>query len=298
MRYPELSECRICPRECGVDRYQSLGFCGASNELTVNLAQLHFGEEPPISGSRGSGTIFFSHCNLKCVYCQNYTISCDGWGDALSEQALAEMMLDLQQQGAHNINLVTPSHYSPQIRCSLQLAKESGLSIPIVWNSNAYEKPEVLASLEGLVDIWLPDWKYYHGVYAKKYSMAADYPQVALTAIKEMYRQAGALSTDESGLARKGLLLRLLVLPNGLSGTSDILRQLAYELGTDIPLSLMAQYYPAGKATDYAELSRGINMNEYQKVLDTASELGFTSIYMQELSCSDEWTPRFKNTET
>lgn len=296
MRYPELSDCHICPRDCGVDRYQIPGFCGASDQLTVNLAQLHFGEEPPISGSRGSGTIFFSHCNLKCVFCQNYSISCEGWGDLLSEEDLAEMMLNLEQQGAHNINLVTPSHYSPQIRYTLRMAKEMGLSVPIVWNSNAYEKPDVLASLEGLVDIWLPDWKYFHGVYAKRYSFAADYPQVALKAIREMYRQTGALTLDASGLAQKGVLLRLLVLPNGLSGTSDILREIAYELGTDLPIIIMAQYYPAGKAMHYPELSRGINCEEYQKVLDTASELGFSSIYAQELSCSDEWTPRFIKT--
>lgn len=291
--FPALLECQVCPHNCGVNRYEQPGFCGAGAGIAINLAQLHYGEEPPISGSAGSGTIFFSHCNLKCVFCQNYTISREGFGSIYSEAELVRMMLDLQQRGAHNINLVSPTHYSPQLRSAIIAAKQGGLKVPIVWNSNAYEKPEVLAELEGLVDIWLPDYKYYHGIYAQKYSNAKDYPQVAFAAIREMYRLCGPLQVDAAGIATKGVLLRMLVLPNGLSSTSFSLRKFADEMGSDLPLSLMAQYYPAGKASEYTELNRGINAAEYQKVLDTASELGFSSIYVQELSCSDLWTPRF-----
>jgi putative pyruvate formate lyase activating enzyme len=175
----------------------------------------------------------------------------------------------------------------------LQIAHREGLKIPVLWNSSAYEKVETLRALEDYVDIYLPDWKYYHSLYARRYSRAEDYPAVAFAAIQEMVRQKGYLSCDEQGIAQKGVLLRLLVLPRGISGTEDILRKLADEIGTDMPLSLMAQYYPAGEAFRFPELSRGITEAEYQKVLDTAMQLGFTRVYQQELSCSDEWTPEF-----
>ena len=175
-----LQECRICPRDCGVDRYISNGFCDAGADLRINLAQLHFGEEPVISGSRGSGTIFFTHCNLKCVFCQNYSISQEGFGSYCSPEDLSDLMLDLQQQGAHNINLVTPTHYSLLIGDALVLAKENGLKIPVVWNSNAYEKVETLAQMEGLVDIYLPDYKYSYAAYGKLYSSAPDYPEIEI----------------------------------------------------------------------------------------------------------------------
>ncbi|MDD3577736.1 MAG: radical SAM protein [Candidatus Cloacimonetes bacterium] len=292
--FPELLSCMVCPHNCGVNRYLERGFCGASANLAINLAQLHFGEEPPISGSRGSGTIFFCHCNLKCVFCQNYLISNQGYGSSYDLESLVQMMLDLAEHGAHNINLVTPTHYSPQIRKAIATARYKGLNVPIVWNSNAYEKTEAIESLSGLVDIWLPDYKYYHPIYAQKYSSARDYPGQAFKAIKQMYAQSGPLNLDEKGIAQKGVLIRILVLPNGLAGAEFSLRKIAEEIGIDVPLSLMAQYYPAGKAGDYQELSRGISDHEYQKVLDTASELGFSSIYSQELSCSDFWTPKFK----
>jgi putative pyruvate formate lyase activating enzyme len=261
--------------------------------VAINLYQLHFGEEPPISGTRGSGTIFFSHCNLKCVFCQNYTISCQGFGSSLGEESVIRIMLELQEQGAHNINLVTPTHYTPQLRAIIASARAQGLKIPLLWNSSAYEKVETLKSLNSLVDIYLPDLKYSHGVYAKKYSHAVDYPAVALDAIKEMYSQVGPLSVDADGIAQKGVLVRLLVLPQGLSGTENNLRRLADEIGPDVPVSLMGQYYPAGEAGKYPELGRGVSDDEYQKVLDTASDLGFSSVYVQELSSNDFWTPKF-----
>jgi len=202
-------------------------------------------------------------------------------------------MLDLQKQGAHNINLVTPTHYTPQLRVIIASARAQGLKIPLLWNSSAYEKVETLKSLNSLVDIYLPDLKYSHGVYAKKYSHAVDYPAVALDAIKEMYSQVGPLSVDADGIAQKGVLVRLLVLPQGLSGTENNLRRLADEIGPDVPVSLMGQYYPAGEAGKYPELGRGVSDDEYQKVLDTANELGFSNVYVQEISSNDFWTPKF-----
>lgn len=290
---PQMLDCRICPRDCGVDRYRAIGFCGAGAYTQVNLWDLHHGEEPPISGTRGSGTVFFSHCNLKCVFCQNYSISCQGFGREVSIAELTTLMLVLQDRGAHNINLVTPTHYTPQIIEALQDARRQGLEIPVLWNSSAYEKVETLAALEPLVDIYLPDWKYFHGLYARRYSHAENYPQVAQAAIREMLRQKGYLQCNEEGIATQGVLLRLLVLPRGISGTEDILREVAEDFGTELPLSLMAQYYPAGEASKYPELSRGITAAEYDKVVTTALELGFTRVYQQELSCSDEWTPDF-----
>lgn len=291
--FPELAACRICPRDCGVNRYLTDGFCGASAELKINLVSLHHGEEPCLSGIRGSGTIFFSWCNLRCVFCQNYSLSVQGWGTEITCLELADAMLNLQNQGAHNINLVTPTHYSIHIIAAVNDAKDRGLTIPIVWNSSAYEKPETLKQLKGLVDIYLPDFKYGHGIYAAKYSHARDYPEVALAAIQEMFSQVGLLQFGADGIATQGIMIRILVLPNGLAGSKKVLQLLAENLGTEIHLSLMGQYYPAGEAALYPELTRGISQKEYQEVLDAALQLGFENIYVQELSCNDTWTPRF-----
>jgi len=294
MIYPAMQLCDICPRHCRVDRYKQTGFCGAPAELVVNMHTLHHGEEPSLSGTRGSGTIFFSWCNLRCVFCQNYDLSVLGWGHEISYSELSQMMLDLQQSGAHNINLVTPTHYTPQIVEAIKQAKENGLTIPLVWNSSSYEKVSTLQMLEGLIDIYLPDYKYAHGVYAHKYSSATDYPATALAAVKEMNRQVGTLQSDAEGIAVKGLIIRLLVLPEGLSGTRKTLRTIAEELGTQHTLSIMGQYYPAGDASKYPELQRGITELEYNAVVDAATELGFSHLYTQELSCSDTWTPNFE----
>ncbi|MEN6444476.1 MAG: radical SAM protein [Candidatus Cloacimonas sp.] len=295
MQYPQMLSCNICPRNCGIDRTIQPGFCGVTQNLKVNLVTKHFGEEPPLTGNRGSGTIFFSGCNLRCVFCQNYEISTGGKGKYITEDKLIELMLNLQKEGAHNINLVTPTHYTPQIRESLITAKKEGLTIPVVWNSSAYEKVETLQTLKGLIDIYLPDFKYAHKIYAGKYSSALDYPSFALAAIKEMFAQTGLLEIDQQGIAQQGMIIRLLILPDGLSGCKENLRLLADELNLNITLSLMGQYYPAGKAMNYKELSRGITEKEYQDVVDTALELGFTNIYTQEISHSDVWTPDFSN---
>lgn len=294
MPYQEMERCCICPRECGINRYQNTGFCGAGAEAEINLATLHHGEEPPISGTRGSGTIFFSHCNLRCVFCQNYQISSLGWGRAVSSSALADLMLELQAKGAHNINLVTPTHFSTQIGDALQQAKTRGLSLPVVWNSSAYEKVETLRNMQGLVDIWLPDYKYAHGIYARKYSQAVDYPQVAKAALQEMFAQSGHLQTDAQGLAQRGMLVRLLVLPHRLAGTMESLRMLAETFSTELNLSLMAQYYPAGKAGEYPELNRGLSAEEYAEAIAWVQDMGFENVWVQELKPTPQWTPEFR----
>jgi len=289
-----LQQCRICPRECGVNRYSAVGFCNAKAELRVNLTQLHFGEEPPISGTQGSGTVFFAYCNLLCEYCQNSVISFEGNGTNISEEALVEMFFELEAAGAHNINLVTPTHYSLQLIGVIRKAKNLGLQIPVLWNSSAYEKIETLKTLDGLIDIYLPDYKYYHSLYAKKYSHAANYPEIAFGAIREMHRQKGKLQLDADGIAQSGVLIRLLVLPHGLAGAKQSLLKIFDEFGPEMALSIMAQYYPAGNAHHYPELNRGIYAQEYQEVLAVATDLGFSNVYIQQLSCSDLWTPKFR----
>jgi len=291
--YPELEDCRICPRDCSINRYKETGYCRASADIKVNLYQLHFGEEPVLSGTSGSGTIFFSHCNLNCIYCQNYTISYEGNGNIVSEEQCLEMMLNLQEQGAHNINLVTPTHYSIQLARILHKAKLQGLKIPVVWNSNAYESVETLKRLDGLVDIYLPDLKYASSKNSGLYSHTADYPEFARKAIKEMHRQVGYLKCDDKGIAIKGLIIRLLVLPENIAGVSESLEWINSELGNETCISLMAQYYPAWQAKNYPELNRGIDKQEYNEVLYTLERIEFNNGFTQELSCSDEWTPDF-----
>jgi putative pyruvate formate lyase activating enzyme len=295
--YPELLNCRICPHACGENRYEMTGFCGATADIKVNIHQLHFGEEPCLSGTRGSGTIFFSHCNLRCVFCQNYSISHLGWGSFASDEKVLSMMLELQNMGAHNINLVTPTHYSIQLAGILHQAKDKGLVIPVIWNSNAYENVETLNRLEGLVDIYLPDLKYADCIYSEKYSHATDYPQVARKAIKEMHRQVGNLALDKDDIAQKGLIIRLLVMPGKVAGVSESLQWIYDNLGNEVFLSLMAQYYPPSQVKNYPVINRGIKPDEYHKVLDTLERLNFVNGFTQELSSSDEWIPDFRQTD-
>lgn len=291
--YQELTNCQICPRSCEINRYKEKGFCGADTNIKINLHQLHFGEEPVLSGTNGSGALFFSHCNLRCVFCQNYTISDLGWGRDITNDECVQILLELQRLSAHNINLVTPSHYSIQLIDVIKTAKQNGLSIPIVWNSNAYEDVEVLKSLEGLVDIYLPDLKYSESNNSIKYSQAPDYPAIARKAVAEMKRQVGQLKCNENGIAYKGLIIRLLVLPNNVAGVIDNLRWIADTLGEETYISLMAQYYPTWKADKYPEINRGIIQPEYNIVLQALEKLGFENGFIQELSCSNEWTPDF-----
>ncbi len=297
-RYEELAACRICPHECCANRHRQPGFCGASADIKINLSQLHYGEEPVLSGSKGSGTIFFSHCNLLCLFCQNYSISHLGWGKTYSEDEIIAEMFDLQRQGAHNINLVTPTHYSLQLADILLQVKERDLKIPIVWNSSAYEKVDILNKLDGLVDVYLPDLKFAEKGMSKLYSHVADYPDIARQAILEMHHQVGDLVCDKNGIARKGLIIRLLVMPGNVSGTVSSLQWISANLGNSTCISLMAQYYPAGEAFRHPEINRGITAREYKLALDALEELGFTNGFTQELTCSDEWTPDFTKTDT
>lgn len=291
--HPELLHCRVCPQNCGVNRYEATGFCGAGASIKVNSAHLHHGEEPVLSGTGGSGTIFLSYCNLRCVFCQNHQISHLGWGSEISEEDCAGMMLRLQEAGAHNVNLVSPTQYTPQLATAIKLARAGGLSIPVVWNSNAYETVESLQTLAGLVDIYLPDLKYAHPAYSLTYSQARDYPAISLKAVQVMQSQVGKFVISNSGLALRGLLVRHLVLPNRLAGTRDLLYTLRETLGEGVSLSLMAQYYPTAAAQNIPELARGLHPEEYAEALDLAMNLGFTDVYAQELDPSPDWTPAF-----
>ena len=295
----QMTACAICPRACGINRFEQPGVCGVGATLRVALAQLHHGEEPVFSGTSpelgGSGTIFFSGCSLRCVYCQNHDISFGGLGHDLGVDGLTAMMLELQLAGAHNVNLVTPSHFTPLVRQALVLAKANGLAVPVVWNSSAYETVETLRSLEGLVDIYLPDLRYMDQTAAGRYSGAPDYPQVACAAIGEMHRQVGQLAVDENtGLARRGLLVRLLVLPGNLGRTDLALDWIAATLGPETALSLMGQYYPAHRASEFPELGRGLKPIEYLAVRRHMERLGFANGFVQQVGGSAAWTPDFR----
>ena len=287
-----LARCMICPRECGADRRVSTGYCGASADVVVNISMLHHWEEPVLSGDRGSGAIFFSHCALRCVYCQNHRISHEGRGNPRTRDELCGMMLELQERGAHNVNLVTAGHYTPQVAAAIRLAREAGLRIPVVWNSSAYEKPSTLRLLEGLVDIYLPDFRYWNPHNAARFSNAADYPAVAQAAIKEMYRQVGSLIVCE-GLAVRGLIIRILVLPGMAEEAGSILAWIRRAIGRSAWVSLMGQYYPAYRAAEFPEINRGVSAEEYERCLRYLAVLGFENGFTQEVGSCDDYTPSF-----
>jgi len=281
-------KCRLCPRNCGINREAGeLGVCEATATVTIASYNLHFGEEPPISGTRGSGTIFFGNCSLRCVFCQNYPIS--QLHKALREvsrEELADLMLNLQQRGAHNINLVTPTHYAPSIVESVLTARKRGLSIPIAYNTSGYEKVEVLKMLEDIVDIYMPDFKYSDETAALKYSGAKDYPSIAADAIKEMYRQKGDLQIDEDGIAKKGVLIRHLILPGLTENSMGVLNTIKEQIGTGVHISLMNQYFPAYKAFD-EQINRIVTEQEYKKVYEYLLKSGFSRGYAQEEGIDD-----------
>jgi len=272
--YKILESCALCARRCGVDRTRGeVGFCRSGMQPKVSSFFPHFGEEPPLRGTHGSGTIFLSHCNLRCVYCQNWEISHLEEGDLLTEEELAQAMLHLQRLGCHNINFVTPTHFAPQLIKAVKLAAERGLEIPIVWNCGGYESVEVIRLLEGIVDIYMPDIKYGDEASARKYSAAPDYFEVAKEVLREMHRQVGDLELDERGLAVRGLLIRHLVLPNGLAGSEQVLKFIA-ELSPNSYVNIMDQYRPCYRAVDYPELARPITQEEYDEVIELALRLG------------------------
>ena len=286
-------KCRICPRECGVNRVQGSGYCGISgdrNTVRVAKVMLHFGEEPVISGTRGSGAVFFSGCNMGCVFCQNYKISSTGKGRDMSVNELGEIFLSLQERGAHNINLVTGTHFVPQIVTALEIVK-SRLNIPVVFNCGGYESVSALKMLDGLVDIYLPDVKYYDNAIAEKYSRARDYFEKASAALEEMVRQRGKYII-KNGLMKSGVIVRHLILPSCYKDSIRIFTELA-KYRDKIMISLMRQYFPSGKAEEYPEINRKITTFEYRKVLDKCTELGFEG-FTQEKGCENgEMTPDF-----
>ncbi|MFZ2071455.1 MAG: radical SAM protein [Halobacteriota archaeon] len=270
-----LNECKLCPRACGVNRTEGeKGYCKADNQLMVSGVHPHFGEEDVLVGTHGSGTIFLTHCNLRCIYCQNYDISHLGLGHRVTEEELALSMLRLQKLGCHNINFVTPTHFTPQILKAVKIAVENGLHLPIVYNCSGYESTNTIALLDGIVDIYMPDIKYSDEGTAKRYSNAPDYFMVCKEAVKEMHRQVGDLTVDERGIAVRGLLIRHLVLPNGLAGSAAVFKFIATELSKESYVNIMRQYRPMYKAYDYKELNRGIKMSEYREALDSAKEWG------------------------
>lgn len=300
--YPDkLLECCItCPHKCRVNRKQSnAGFCKAGHITVVSSVMAHHGEEPPISGTRGSGTIFYSHCNMRCDYCQNYQISQEYIGTPYTAPELSRSMLKLQEEGVHNINLVSPSIWIPQIIEALSLARQSGLNIPIVFNSGGYDDPDMIKMLDGIIDIYMPDIRYSSNAMAQKYSHVKNYVEYNRAAVMEMYRQAGILKLDKSGIAKKGLIIRLLVMPGNIAGIDETLDFLKNELSSDIHLSIMAQYHPEYKARSIPIISRRISEKEYYKVTDYAEELGFYNGWTQEYSSLSEkedlFIPDFKN---
>lgn len=285
-----LSNCILCPRKCGVDRNAGqTGYCGMPADPVVARAALHMWEEPCISGDMGSGTVFFSGCNLKCVFCQNHSIALGDCGKAITIQRLAEIFLKLQQKGAANINLVTPTHYIPQIRDALLLAQKAGLTLPIVYNTGGYESVDTLRLLEGLVDIYLPDLKYYSSDLSLEFSHAADYFPVAAAAIREMYRQVGAPVFDEStGLMKRGMIVRHLLLPGQTKDSKKVLRHLYETFGDNIYISIMSQYTPLPHVAHIPELNRKVTQGEYDRVVNFALSIGIENAFIQEGETAEE----------
>lgn len=282
-----LKNCCLCPRKCGINRYEQKGFCGANNKLKIAHYSLHMWEEPVISGDTGSGTIFFSNCNMKCMYCQNKKISLDGYGKYTSLKRLEEIMMELQDKGANNINLVTPTHYVPQIAKVLKRIKNKSLNIPVVYNTSSYENVGTLMMMNNLVDIYLADLKYYDDELALKYSLCTDYFETATMAIDEMYRQVGGLQISEDGLLKKGVIVRVLILPGHIEDAKNIINYLYKTFGDSIIISIMNQFTPVNKCK-YDNLNRKVTDDEYNEVIDFAAELGIVNAFVQEGDAAEE----------
>ena len=282
-----LKECRLCPRKCGVNRYLKKGYCGATNKVRLAYYSLHKWEEPVISGRKGSGTIFFSHCNLRCLYCQNKKISIDGYGKDISNKRLGEIMLKLQDMGAHNINLVTPTHYVPQIASVLKKIKNTELKIPVVYNTSSYENIGTLMVMRNLVDIYLADLKYYDDELALKYSDCRNYFEVATMAIDEMYRQVGPIEVGKNGLMKKGVIVRVLVLPGHVHDAKEIIQYLYQTYHDDIYISIMNQYTPV-QTCPFDNLNRKLTEDEYEEVVNYALTIGVEKAFIQEGDTAEE----------
>lgn len=290
--------CTACPRNCGTDRTEGKGFCGKGETFCISRAAPHYWEEPPLSGTKGSGTVFFTGCSLGCVFCQNYKISRrSSEGRELSSEELKETVLSLQAQGVHNLNLVTPTHYSEQLVPFLEQLRPS-LNIPVVWNSSGYEKVETLRKLEGLVDIWLPDLKFFSPEVSERYCGAKDYFDYASAAVSEMLRQQPVNVYGEEGLLKKGVILRHLILPAHTLDSIRLLRYMAEHYPRDLQISLMCQYIPEGRAADFPEINRRLKRKEYARVVEEAWELGFENAFTQDFASADEsFIPEFSGKE-
>ena len=289
-------KCSLCPRMCNIDREATTGYCGVKHTLRVARAALHFWEEPCISGEEGSGAVFFTGCNLRCVFCQNYQIARAEQGKEITVERLVEIFLELQEQKANNINLVTATHYVPQVVEALKMAKEKGLYIPVVYNCGGYETVETLKLLEGLVDIYLPDFKYVDSERAKRYSRAEDYPEVAKAALAEMVRQQPKAEFDERGIMKKGVIVRHLMLPGGIKDSKAVVNYLYETYGHQIYISLMNQYTPLPHVADYPEIDRKLKKFEYDRLVDYAISLGVENGFIQEGETAKEsFIPAFTN---
>ena len=293
-----LRHCRICPRNCHADRFSGkLGYCKADASFSISSIFAHRGEEPPISGDKGICNIFFTHCNLQCIYCQNYQISCNDNDYSRERMDLEEVLRrigDILSTGINMVGFVSPSHFIPHVKIIINSLRELGLDPVFVFNTNGYDRPETILSLEGFIDVYLPDFKYSDEELARKYSDAKDYPAVALAALKEMFRQKGQdLPLDERGYAKSGILIRHLVLPGHPENSINVLRTLAKEVSNDLHISLMSQYYPAHKAVHHEFLGRTLKVKEYYRVVDQLEELGFGNGWVQHLSSSDTYRPDF-----
>lgn len=290
-----LDSCTLCPHNCKVNRLEGKkGRCKCDNTLKIALASLHMFEEPCISGTNGSGTVFFTNCNLNCIYCQNYEISQGGKGKEITIQTLADIFIKQQEKGAHNINLVTPTMYVYQIIEAIKIARKNGLKIPIIYNSNGYENVETIKMLNGYIDVYLPDLKYYTNELSKKYSNVDNYFEVATNAIKEMYSQVGNAIFDDNGIIQKGVIIRHLVLPNHIQNTKNILKWINENMPKDIYVSVMAQYFPTYKAKSDSLINRKLNKKEYKEVFNYLYSLDLQNGYIQELgSHEEEYVPDF-----
>lgn len=278
-----MSSCRLCPRECGVNRLRGgRGFCGASSDLYISSFNAHFGEERPLVGNGGSGTIFMTHCGLRCMFCINWDIAHEGNGSRATIERFAEMMIALQNRGCHNINIVTPTHYSAHVLRALDIAAGRGLRIPLVYNTHGWERLEILRQLDGVVDIYLPDFKYADPDMAARYSSGArSYPEITRQALLEMHRQVGVAIPAADGLMYRGLMIRHLVMPNNVSGTREVLRWIAQNLPRNTYMNIMSQYRPAYRAGEFPSIARRITREEYENAIRWAREFGLTNVDIQ-----------------
>ncbi len=286
MEFNELKNCHLCPKNCGVNRYKKLGFCRSSADLFVSYYSLHMWEEPIISGNHGSGTIFFSNCNLKCIFCQNRKISNDGYGKKISLDRLSKIMLELQDRGAHNINLVTPTHYAPLIKYSINMIKDK-IHIPVVYNTSSYENVGTIRMMKDIVNIYLADFKYFDNELGKKYSNCDNYRECAIKSIDEMYKQVGKFIIKDD-LMVSGLIVRVLVLPGHIDDSKKIIKYLYDKYKDNIIISIMNQYTPLFHIEKYENLNRKVNDSEYDEIINYACDLGVKQAFIQEGNTQEE----------